>query len=302
MEIRVLRYFLAVAREGSITKASNVLHLTQPTLSRQIKDLEEELGHKLFKRGNYNMTLTYEGKIFKKRAEEIVLMVDKTTQEFNTLNEISGDVYIGGGETAYWSLIADIAKKISDEYPNVHYQLYSGNSDDVAERLDKGLLDFGIFLQPADLSKYNHLELPAKETWGVIMKKDSPLAQKEDICLEDLLNVPLICSRQAINTSDNDNPYRKWFGKYYNDLNIVSTFNLVYNAAIMVNSGIGYAITIDKLANTSSESPLCFRPLTPKLELGIDIAWKKNQIFTPVADFFLTKLKERFENKGQTDD
>lgn len=302
MEIRVLRYFLAVAREGSITKASNVLHLTQPTLSRQIKDLEEELGHKLFKRGNYNMTLTYEGKIFKKRAEEIVLMVDKTTQEFNTLNEISGDIYIGGGETAYWSLIADIAKKISDEYPNVHYQLYSGNSDDVAERLDKGLLDFGIFLQPADLSKYNHLELPAKETWGVIMKKDSPLAQKEDICLEDLLNVPLICSRQAINTSDNDNPYRKWFGKYYNDLNIVSTFNLVYNAAIMVNSGIGYAITVDKLANTSSESPLCFRPLTPKLELGIDIAWKKNQMFTPVADFFLTKLKERFESKGQTDD
>lgn len=302
MEIRVLRYFLAVAREGSITKASNVLHLTQPTLSRQIKDLEEELGHKLFKRGNYNMTLTYEGKIFKKRAEEIVLMVDKTTQEFNTLNEISGDIYIGGGETAYWSLIADIAKKISDEYPNVHYQLYSGNSDDVAERLDKGLLDFGIFLQPADLSKYNHLELPAKETWGVIMKKDSPLAQKEDICLEDLLNVPLICSRQAINTSDNDNPYRKWFGKYYNDLNIVSTFNLVYNSAIMVNSGIGYAITVDKLANTSSESPLCFRPLTPKLELGIDIAWKKNQMFTPVADFFLTKLKERFESKGQTDD
>lgn len=295
MEIRVLRYFLAVAREGSITNASNVLHLTQPTLSRQIKDLEEELGHKLFKRGNYNMTLTYEGKIFRKRAEEIILMVDKTTQEFNALDEISGDIYIGGGETAYWSLIADIAKEITDEYPNVHYQLYSGNSDDVAERLDKGLLDFGIFLQPSDLAKYNHLELPAKETWGVIMRKDSPLAQKGDICLEDLLNVPLICSRQAMNTSGNDNPYRKWFGKHYNNLNIISTFNLVYNAAIMVKSGIGYAITIDRLANTSSESPLCFRPLTPKLELGIDIAWKKNKMFTPVADFFLKKLKERFE-------
>ena len=290
MEIRVLRYFLAVAQEGSITKASNVLHLTQPTLSRQIKDLEEELGRPLFKRGNHNMTLTHEGRMFQKRAEDIILMVDKATQEFHSLEEISGDIYIGGGETAYWSLISDVAKEIINEYPNVHYQLYCGNSDDVAERLDKGLLDFGIFLQPVDLTKYNHLSIPAKETWGVIMRKDSPLAKKKSVCLEDLLGLPLICSRQATYLSNNANPYREWFGAYFSKLNIIATFNLVYNAAIMVNSGIGYAITVDKLANTSSESSLCFRPLMPTLELGIDIAWKKHHIFTPAADLFLTRL------------
>lgn len=295
MEIRVLRYFLAVAREGSITNASNILHLTQPTLSRQIRDLEEELGHKLFIRGNHSMSLTHEGKMFRKRAEEIILLVDKTTQEFGSLEDISGDIHIGGGETAYWSLIADVAKEIADTYPDVHFQLYSGNSDDVVDRLDKGLLDFGLFLQPADLTKYDCLKIPAKETWGVIMRKDSHLASREHICLEDLLGLPLICSRQAIYTSSNDNPYREWFGEHFNNLNIVTTFNLVYNAAIMVKSGIGYAITVDKLVDTSSESSLCFRPLTPRLELGIDIAWKKNQIFTPATNAFLTKLRECFD-------
>lgn len=199
MEIRVLRYFLAIAREGSITNAANFLHVTQPTLSRQIRDLEEELGQKFFTRGSHNMTLTAEGMILRKRAEEIISMVDKTEAEFSSMeNLVGGDIYIGGGETDAIKLIAKIAKELRASYPDIHYHLYSGNSEDVTDRLDKGLLDFGILIQPADISKYDYINIPAKDTWGVVMRKDSPLASKEAIRKEDLLNVPLICSRQVI--------------------------------------------------------------------------------------------------------
>lgn len=179
MEIRVLRYFLTIAREGSITNAANFLHITQPTLSRQIHDLEEELGQKLFTRSSHSMVLTAEGMILRKRAEEIITMVDKTEAEFNSMeNIISGDIYIGGGETDAIKLIAQIAKELRKSYPSIHYHLYSGNSEDVTERLDKGLLDFGILIQPADISKYDYINIPAKDTWGVVMRKDSPLAKK----------------------------------------------------------------------------------------------------------------------------
>lgn len=295
MEIRVLRYFLAIAREGSITNAANVLHLTQPTLSRQIKELEEELGQTLFIRGSRNMVLTTEGMILRKRAEEIISMVDKTEAEFSSMEAVvGGDIYIGSGETDAIRLIADAAQELRSLYPNIHYHLFSGNAEDVTERLDKGLLDFGILIQPADISKYDYLNIPARDTWGVIMRKDSPLAEKKQIRKEDLLNVPLICSRQAISKEQPRNEFANWFGEDFDKLDIVTTFNLVFNAAIMVDAGMGYAITIDKIANTSENSNLCFRPLEPRLDSGLNIIWKKYQVFSSAAELFLERLQEIF--------
>lgn len=272
-------------------------HVTQPTLSRQIHDLEKELGQKLFTRGSHSMTLTAEGMILRKRAEEIVSMVDKTEAEFNYMeNAIGGDIYIGGGETDAIKLIAEIAKNLRENYPGIRYHLYSGNSEDVTERLDKGLLDFGILIQPANITKYDYINIPAKDTWGVVMRKDSPLAKKEAISKEDLLDVPLICSRQAISQERSQNEFTDWFGEDFEKLDIVTTFNLVYNAAIMVEAGIGYAVTIDKIANTSESSNLCFRPLEPRLDSGLNIVWKKYQVFSSAAEVFLERLRQEFEN------
>ena len=295
MELRVLRYFLTIAREGSITNAANVLHVTQPTLSRQIHDLEEELGQRLFVRGSRNMRLTAEGMILRKRAEEIISMVDKTEAEFHSMsNVMSGDIYIGGGETEAVKLIAQIVCELRTAYPEIHYHLYSGNAEDVTERLDKGLLDFGLLIQPADISKYDYFNIPARDTWGVIMRKDIPLAKKETIRKEDLLNVPLICSRQVISEERHRNEFAEWFGEDFDKLDIVTTFNLVYNAAIMVEAGVGYAITIDKIANTTESSSLCFRPLEPQLDSGLNIIWKKDQVFSAAAALFFKKLREHF--------
>lgn len=295
MEIRVLRYFLTVAREGSITRAANFLHLTQPTLSRQLQDLEKELGQKLFVRGSHNISLTPEGMILRKRAEEIVDMVDKTESVFRSISDtVSGDVYIGGGETESMKYIAEVVKNMQDEYPAIKYHLYSGNAEDVTERLDKGLLDFGILIQPTDLSKYEYITLPSKDVWGVLMKKNSTLASKEEIKLDDLYDLPLICSRQVVRRTSVKNDFLEWFGGNFEKMNVVATYNLVYNARIMVEEGIGYALTLDKLVNTMHTSNIAFRPLSPKLESGLDIVWKKYQIFSPAANLFLSKLKEKF--------
>ncbi|MFC7395197.1 LysR family transcriptional regulator [Scopulibacillus cellulosilyticus] len=297
MEFRVLRYFLTVAREGSITGAADFLHVTQPTLSRQLKDLEQELGKKLFIRSSHSIILTDEGMLLRKRAEEIVAMVDKLEAEFSSMEEtIGGDVYIGGGETDAMRQIARVVKNLQLSYPNIRYHLYSGNEDDVTERLDKGLLDFGILIQPADLSKYNYINIPAKDVWGVVMRKDSPLAFKNTIQAEDLLNVPLICSRQAMKQTFSKNEFADWFGEDFNKLNVVTTYNLAYNAALMVEEGIGYAITLDKIVDTSSDSNLCFRPLEPRLESGLNIVWKKHQVFSAAADMFLKEIQRKFSN------
>ena len=297
MEFRVLRYFLTVAREGSITKAANFLHVTQPTLSRQLKELEEELGKKLFIRKSHHIVLTEEGMILRKRAEEIIDMVVKVEEEFNSMEEtIGGDIYIGGGETEAMKLIAQIVKDLQSKYPTIKYHFFSGNSDDVTEQLDKGLLDFGILIEPADLSKYNYINIPAKDVWGVVMRKDSPLAVKESIQKTDLIDVPLLLSRQAIKPGLSKNEFSEWFGEDYDKLNVITTYNLVYNAAILVEEGIGYAVTLDKIANTSSDSNLCFRPLEPRLESGLNIVWKKHQIFSNAANLFLEQIKDKFIN------
>ena len=295
MELRVLKYFLTVAREGSITGAANSLHLTQPTLTRQIQELERELGQKLLVRGKYKVTLTPEGMILRKRAQEIVDMVEKTEAEFQAITDtISGEIYIGGGESDCMKHIAEIIKEIQADYPDIKFHISSGNAEDVTEKLDKGLLDFGVLIQPVDLSKYDNLPLPDKDVWGVVMRKDSPLAKKDYVELEDLKGLPLINSRQAMRKTSSKNEFIEWFHGEFENMNTVATINLVYNAAVMVKAGIGYAITLDKLVDTSSESELCFRPLKPRLESGLDIVWKKYQVFSPAAKLFLDKLHEKF--------
>ncbi len=296
MELRVLKYFLTVAREGSITGAANSLHLTQPTLSRQIMDLEKELGHKLLIRGKSNISLTPEGMILRKRAEEIIDMAEKTEAEFSSMKEIiGGDIYIGSGETDAMKYIAEVMKDIQNNYPGIKFHIHSGNAEDVIEKLDKGLLDFGLLIQPIDLSKYDHLTMPSKDVWGVIMRKDSPLAAKEKIEMNDLETLPIIASRQMSKKYSAESGFLDWFGEKFDNLNIAATYNLVYNAAIMVEAGLGYAVTLDKLIDTNPDNNLVFRPLSPRLESGLDIVWKKYQVFSPAAKLFLEKLNEKFK-------
>ncbi|MGC2872584.1 LysR family transcriptional regulator [Ihubacter sp. mB4P-1] len=289
MELRVLRYFLAVAREESITAAANQLHVTQPTLSRQLMDLEEELGKPLFLRGNRRITLTEEGRFLRKRAQEIIDLTDKTEAEFNDIDGmIAGDVHIGAGETQAIRLLAKTARRLRIEQPHIHYQLFSGNADDVTEKLDKGLLDFGIVIEPVDISKYDSLQLPYRDVWGVLMRKDAPLTQKDAVTPSDLAGLPLLCSRQALIKND----LSDWYNGDFEHLEIVARYNLIYNAALMVEEGMGYAITLDGLVNTTGDSALCFRPLAPKLTAGLYLIWKKYQVFSKASEKFLACLRE----------
>lgn len=293
MDIRVLRYFLAVTREESISGAAESLHMTQPTLSRQLMDLEEELGKKLLIRGNRKITLTEEGLLLRKRAAEILDLVEKTEAELTAPDEVvSGDIYIGGGETDAMRLIAKIATELQKSCPNIRYHLFSGNADDVTERLDKGLLDFGILIEPADMKKYDYIRMPAVDTWGLVMPKDCPLASHAAIQPEDILDIPIITSRQTMV----GNELSGWLGKDFEKLNIVATYNLVYNAALLVEEGLGYVLTLDKLVNTSENSSLCFRPLKPKMEAHLNIVWKKYQVFSGAAERFLNRVQEAFHS------
>ena len=290
MELRVLRYFLAVVREESISKAAESLHLTQPTLSRQIMELEEELGIRLLNRGKKNrkVTLTDEGKLFRKRAEELVELADKMRSEFSvTEGPVSGDIYIGGGETEAMALIARTATELQKEYPHIRYHLFSGNAADVTERLDNGLLDFGILVGEADMTRYDYLPLPVTDVWGVLMRKDSPLAGKNAVSQKDLSEIPLILSQQSLSS----NELSGWYGGAFGESNIVATYNLIYNAALMVASGFGYAVTLDKLVNTTGNRDLCFRPLAPRLEARLSIVWKKHRGFSKATELFLQKLR-----------
>lgn len=293
MELRVLRYFLAVAREQNITAAANFLHVSQPTLSRQLMDLEDEFGKTLMIRGKRKITLTAEGQLLRKRAEEIIALADKTEAEMTFSNdEIGGDIYIGSGEADAVRLIAKLAVNIKKYYPHIHYHIVSGDSDDLQEKLDKGILDFGIFVEPADITKYEFIRLPSTERWGVIMRKDSPLASKSYIKPSDVWELPLIISRQTTQ----DKIIQKWFQKDINRLNIIATYNLYYNAALMAEEGLGYMIGIDKLANTSKDSSLCFVPLDLDYQIHFDLVWKKYQVFSKAAELFLSKVRETFEH------
>lgn len=293
MEIRVLKYFLAIARELSISAAADTLHITQPTLSRQLMDLEEELGTQLIIRSSKKLSLTANGMLLKKRAEDIVNLADKTKAEFlSDDNLISGDVYIGGGETDAMRFIARIATEIHSEYPNVHYRIFSGDKEDIAYKLDKGLLDFGLFIGFNDIDKYEYLRLPVVDRWGLFMRADSPLAEKEVIEPKDLWNIPLIVSRQTFLSSD----IKKWIGREYNELNIIATYNLLYNAALMADEGLGYVLSLDKLIRINDKMNLCFKPLKSDIKIPVDIAWKKYQVFSKAAELFLKRLQDKFGN------
>ena len=296
MELRVLQYFLAIAREQSIVKAAKSLHLSQPTLSTQIKALEEELGKQLLIRktkGSRKVLLTEEGMILKKRAEEILNLVKKAEREIAFSDQvIIGDVYIGTGETRAARFLAKAAKELYEVYPGIHYHIASGNAEFVLEQLDKGLIDFGLVFGSVDPTKYHAVSLPYKETWGVLMRKDSLLAEKDILLPEDLWDKPLIISRQYMVES--------WLRREISELEIVATYNLLFNASLMVEEGMGYAIGFDKIINTSGNSTLCFRPLSPKREEGMQIVWKKYQVFSKASEKFMEKLKQVVENAENT--
>ena len=291
MELRVLQYFLAVAREQNISAAAQSLHLTQPTLSRQLKELEEELGKQLMIRGNRKVTLTEDGMLLRKRAEEILELVGRTEKEVMQSDDtVSGDIYIGTGETDGVRQIVRAANELQELYPGIRFHIVSGDAGDVCERLDKGLLDFGILLGDMDKTRYNYMELPMRDTWGVLMQRDSPLAQQGAVLPRDLWDKPLILSRQVNNKSG----LYRWLRKDPSELHTVATYNLIYNASLMVDEGMGYAFTLDKLVNTTG-SNLCFRPLKPKLEMGMYLVWKKSQRFSKAAKLFQEQLQEQLD-------
>ena len=273
MEIRVLRYFLEIARAGNMTRAAEMLHVSQPTLSKQIKDLEQELGKKLFIRKSTSLSLTDEGMLLRKRAEDILDMVDKTTDEFKALDEITGgEVHIGCAESYQIKYLAQAIHSFKKKYPLFRYHLTSGNTEQVTERLDRGLIDFAVIVEPPNLSRYNYLELPETDIWGLIMKNDDPLARKNTICYDDLANLDLICSEQGMKFD-----IARWCGEKADTL--------------------GYMLTFDKLIKTDSESGLCFRPLEPVLETKMYVIWKKYQVFTPIAELLLKELKEQISGR-----
>ena len=297
MEFRVLQYFLAIAREESISAAAEALHITQPTLSRQIKELEDEFGKQLFVRGNRKITLTEEGMLLRKRAEEISSLVEKTQLEMSAVyNELNADIYIGGGEKQSMRFIKKTIQRMQAQYPMVRFHLYSGNAEDVGDRLDKGLLDFGVLIEPANMTKYDFIKLPTKDVWGVLMRKDSPLAKNAYITPDDLIGQPIIYSAQRMV----NNIISGWMKKDYDKLSLIASYNLIYNASLMVEDGAGYALSLEGLINTTGDSPLCFRPLQPKLEVGLAFVWKKYQVFSKASEYFLKELQKEVNEENET--
>lgn len=287
MEFRVLKYFLATARTENISRAAAELNLSQPALSRQLMDLEEELGVKLFFRSKRRTTLTEAGYLLKKRAEELNLLMEKTVDEISNSREgVSGNIRIGCGETAGMRIIARAIYELQKDFPHIHYHLYSMDYSGVKEGLEKGTLDFGFLIQSEPPSYYQYIELAHKDTWGVIMRKDSPLARLEKISAEDLNGLPLIMSQQSLAQKELLN----WFGKDEGALNIVATYTLIYNASIMAEEGIGYVIALDRLINLQGDSVLTFRPLNPPQNCRNFFIWKPHQIFSRAASLLLEKI------------
>lgn len=291
MEFKALKYFLTAAREGSITKAANRLGLTQPNLSRQINMLERDIGKKLFIRSNYKIKLTSDGVLLKKRAEEIMDMVDKTREDFKSSDSIiAGDIYIGAAETETISSIAKIIKGMRKDFPNIMYHIHSGNYGDITEKLDKGLIDFGILIEPADLSLYDYIDIPTNEVWGILARRDSKIAKKKFVEKKDLISLPIIIPTTIVKNKSHNNKFLQWFDDDIEKLNTVLTINLVYSSIFMVKEGIGHPLTINNI-NTEN---ICFIPLKPKVKPRINIVWKKNQIFSPASKIFLDRIYNSF--------
>ncbi len=285
-----MRYFLEMAREGNMTRAAERLYVSQPTMSKQLKELENELGAKLFTRSNYSIKLTEAGMLLRERAEDIVSLVDKTEAEFRSLEEInSGDLYVGAPESEAMTLFAEVVRDLQRRYPKIRCNIYSGDLDSVCDRLDKGLLDLAIVMSYVDLSKYQYLTLPSRDTWGVLMRKDDPLARKTALSVPDLKGLPLICSKQWT-----EQEFPQWFGLGTGEANIVATYNLAYNGSVLAKTGLGYAIVLDRLIDTGPASSLAFRPLLDVPPLEMYVIWRKYQTFTPIAELLMDMLRKRF--------
>lgn len=283
MEFRVLQYFLAVTREGNISAAAQSLNLSQPSLSRQLKDLEDELGAKLFIRGNRRIELTEEGLILRKRAGEIMQLVELTESEISEVkNNISGTLSIGAGESLSMHRITEVFRRLKENYPDIRLNVVSGDTEDLQDRLDRGLLDFALIFTDFDRNAYHHLTLEEKEIFGVIMRRDDALAEKEYITVKDLYDKPLIVSRA--------NGLDIFSGSQARKLQVAATYNLLYNASLMVEDGIGVAISFDGLVDTSENSSLCFSPLYPEISVSPSLIWKRHQKLSIISQLFIKQL------------
>lgn len=292
MELRTMRYFLAVAREENMTRAAELLHVTQPTLSKQLKSLEDELGKKLFVRHSFSIQLTEEGILLRKRAEDLVKMADKITEEFHTLDDLSGgEIFLGLAESYQIRRLAAVIRTLKNIYPDLRYHITSGDTEQVTEKLNKGIIDFAVLAQEPDTSRYHSLKFPDSDLWGVVMPANCPMAQKETICLEDLIGLPLFCSEQGWY-----NDITKWCNNRIDQLHLEGSFRLSYNGSLFVKEGLGYLLTFEHIINTSPDSGLVFRPLAPRLETNIYLIWKKYQVFTPISERFLEMLKLDFDS------
>ena len=290
MEIRTLRYFLEAAREENMSKAAERMHISQSALSKQLKGLEEELGKKLFVRHSFSIEWTEEGMLLRKRAEDLLSMADKITAEFASMDDIiGGNIYFGCAESYQIRHLAALIKRFKKQYPGFHYHITSGDTEQVTEKLDKGLLDFAVLVERPDYAKYNVVKMPESDRWGLVMPAGCALAQKDCITFEDLLGLPLFCSGQGWHA---DLPL--WCGERINELTLEGSFRLSYNASVFTREGLGYLLTFEHLVNTSSESGLVFRPLYPELTTDMFIIWKKHQVFTPIAERFINELQKEF--------
>ena len=285
MDIRTMQYYLAVVREGTISGAAEVLHVAQPSLSRQMRELEEELGVSLFARGNRKITLTEEGMVLRKRAEEMVRLMQMTEEEISQIkNHVTGTVRIGAGESISFHYLSRAAAQLAEEYPDIRFHITSGDMQDLIDELNNGLIDFAVIFTEVDHTLFQSIPLPAENSFGVLMPKDSPLAQREELHYSDLQDVPLIVSRASL-------PFFSGSGELP-ELHIAATYNLVYNASLLVEDGLGYAICFDSLINTTGDSPLCIRPLVPAMKYAGSLIWKKYQVFSPAVQLFIDRIRK----------
>lgn len=296
MEIRKLQYFLTVAREENITRAAEILFISQPALSRQIQQLEDELGVQLVIRGKRKIELTEVGMLLRNRAEEILSLIEKTENECKAFDSIiNGQIFVGIPESNAGKQLIELLNSFRSEYPEATYDVYTGTGDDIQDRMEKGLVDIGVLMAPANIEKYNCIELDQQEKWGILLPISSPLAQKSTIHPTDIENVPLLISRRYKGSKELSN----WFSVDMDELNIVATFNLTTNAAIMVKNGMGYATVIGGSFMGETENKICFRPFSPPIYSKSVLAWKKNQMLNPTVKKFLEHTNLRINEMNQ---
>ncbi|MBR6172831.1 MAG: LysR family transcriptional regulator [Eubacterium sp.] len=290
MEIKSLRYFLAIAREENMTKAADILHVTQPTLSKTLKSLEDELGKKLFIRHSFSISLTDEGMLLRDRAEDLIAMADRIEQEFITLDDITGgDIYFGLAESYQIRYLAKEIRKLKKRYPGFTYHITSGDTEQVTEKLDKGLLDFAVLCEKPNTAKYDYVKFPEADIWGAVMPAGHPLAAKKAVKVKDLIGQPLFCSEQSWNNEIPD-----WAGDDFERLHLEGSFRLSYNGSLFAREGLGILLTFKHLVECSDENGLVFRPLSPKQTSELYLIWHKFPSFMPIAEQFLAEIKTSF--------